>query len=75
MKMHDVVAGNGSLNVMALIVTADKFEDMELFVPYFRLLDEGATVHIAAPTTNEIGREHGYAVMPDCTIESVDPDA
>ena len=73
--MHDVVAGSGSLDVMAVTLTADKFEDMELFVPYFRLLDEGATVRIAAPTMDEIGGEHGYAVMPDCTIESVDPNA
>ena len=29
-----------------LILTADKFEDMELFFPYFRLLEEGLEVDI-----------------------------
>jgi protease I len=35
--------------IKAIILTANKFEDMELFFPYFRLLEEGAEVDIAAP--------------------------
>ena len=35
--------------IKALILTADKFEDMELFFPYFRLLEEGLEVDVAAP--------------------------
>ena len=44
MKMVDVESGSGTLDIRAVVLTADKFEDMELFVPYFRLLDAGARV-------------------------------
>ena len=74
MRMTDVRSGEGDLRVKAVILTADKFEDTELLVPYFRLLEEGAVVHIAAPTMGEIGGEHGYRVMPDVLIDDVDPD-
>ena len=33
----------------AVILTADEFEDMELFFPMFRLLEEGVDVTVAAP--------------------------
>ncbi len=58
-----------------MILSADKFEDTELIVPYFRLLDAGARVDIAAPTMDRIGGEHGYSLEPDLTIDAVDPDA
>ncbi len=60
--------------IRAVVLTADKFEDIELIVPYFRLLDAGARVDIAAPTMDRIGGEHGYSVEPDLTIDAVDPD-
>ena len=47
---------------------------MELFVPYFRLLDAGARVDIAAPTMDDIGGENGYTITPDLLIDEVDPD-
>jgi len=49
-----------SRQIKALILTADKFEDMELFFPYFRLLEEGVDVDIAAPRIGHIEGEHGY---------------
>jgi protease I len=58
----------------AVILTADKFEDMELFFPYFRLLEEGVEVDIAAPQTGVIHGEHGYSVKITATIAEVDPD-
>jgi protease I len=75
MQMTDITPGSGTLGIRAVVLTADKFEDMELFVPYFRLLDAGATVDIAAPTLDDIGGENGYSVTPDLLIEDVDPDA
>ena len=75
MKMSHVEAGSGSLDIRAVVLTADKFEDMELFVPYFRLLDAGARVDIAAPSMDDIGGENGYSVAPDLLIDDVDPDA
>lgn len=58
----------------AVVLTADKFEDMEVFFPVFRLLEEGWQVDIAAPNMNEIGGEHGYDLKPDKTIDEVNPD-
>ena len=46
-----------------VILTADKFEDMELFVPMFRLLELGWTVDIAAPKLIPIRGEHGYTCI------------
>jgi len=58
----------------AIILTADQFEDMEVFFPYFRLLEEGVKVHVAAPSKETIHGEHGYALNPDKTMDEVDPD-
>jgi len=75
MKMTDLESGSGTLGIRAVILTADRFEDMELFVPYFRLLDAGARVDIAAPSMDDIEGENGYSVAPDLLIDDVDPDA
>ena len=63
-----------SSNRRAVILTADKFEDMEVFYPLFRLLEIGWHVDVAAPTRREIGGEHGYSLEPTLTIDEVDPD-
>jgi protease I len=60
--------------VRALILTANEFEDMELFFPYFRLLEEGVQVDIAAPQTGVIHGEHGYSLKITKTIAEADPD-
>ncbi|HTK04887.1 MAG TPA: type 1 glutamine amidotransferase domain-containing protein [Candidatus Eisenbacteria bacterium] len=58
----------------ALVLTADKFEDLEVFFPVFRLLEEGWLVDIAAPKKQKIVGENGYEVMPRKTFDEVDPD-
>lgn len=57
----------------AIVLTADKFEDMEVFFPVFRLMEEGWQVDIASPKKEEISGENGYSLMPDKTIDQVDP--
>jgi len=57
----------------AVILTANEFEDLELFFPLFRLLEEGVEVDIAAPETGVIHGEHGYSVKVTKTIAEVDP--
>lgn len=57
-----------------VILTADAFEDLELFYPMFRLLESGATVDVAAPTMDPISGEHGYQLKPTKTIDQVNPD-
>jgi protease I len=58
----------------ALILTADKFEDFELFFPYFRLLEEGFDVDIAAPKKGHFEGEHGYEVKVEKTFDDVNPE-
>ncbi|MFH0896623.1 MAG: type 1 glutamine amidotransferase domain-containing protein [Candidatus Bathyarchaeota archaeon] len=63
-----------SKRLKALILTANKFEDMELFFPYFRLLEEGLEVEIAAPQKGHIEGEHGYGVEVEKTFDDIHPD-
>jgi protease I len=58
----------------AVFLTADKFEDMEVFFPLFRLMEMGWQVDVAAPDTKQISGEHGYALEPTITIDKVNPD-
>ena len=58
----------------AVILTADRFEDLEVFVPYFRLQEMGWRADIAAPATEPIHGEHGYRLEPDLAIGGVNPD-
>ena len=75
MRMQMTKPARYASRLRALIVTADKFEDTEVIVPYFRLLEAGARVDIAAPARTWIGGEHHYALAPDLAIDAVDPDA
>lgn len=60
----------------AVILTADKFEDMEVLYPLMRLQEAGWQVDVAAPKKEKIHGEFGYGVlMPDLTIAEVNPDA
>lgn len=43
-------------------------------MPWFRLMEEGWQVDIAAPVVEELTGENGYSIMPDMTIDKVDPD-
>lgn len=74
MRITDVAPGPVPHRSRALILTADKFEDLELLVPWFRLREAGVEVTVAAPTTAEIGGEHGYHLVPHARIADVEPD-
>lgn len=58
----------------ALILTANQFEDMELFFPLFRLQEAGWQVDVATPEKIEISGEHGYSITPEKTIDEINPD-
>lgn len=58
----------------AVVLTSDWFEDMEVFFPVFRLLEEGWIVDIAAPKKEQIHGEHGYTLEPAITINEVNPE-
>ncbi len=58
----------------ALILSADKFEDSELLVPYYRLQEAGLQVDIAAPRRGKITGLHGYQVEAGKTFAEANPD-
>jgi protease I len=65
---------NNTSKFKAIVLTADKFEDMEVFFPVFRLLEQGWQADIAAPDRKEIAGEHGYVLKPDKIITEINPD-
>ena len=60
--------------VKAVILTADRFEDMELFFPLFRLMEEGIHVDIAGPRVGEVHGENGYGLHIEKTFDDINPD-
>src|SRR4051812_1485312 len=57
----------------ALILVADGFEDLSLFLPWYRLREEGADVRLASPVIRTLTGTHGYRVEPDAPIHEVNP--
>lgn len=57
----------------ALILVADGFEDLTLFLPWYRLREEGFDVRLAAPLMHAVTGLHGYRVEPDARIFEVNP--
>jgi len=59
--------------ISAVILTADQFEDLEVLYPYYRLLEEGVRVDIAAPKKEHLHGENGYSIEPTKTFDEVVP--
>jgi protease I len=55
----------------ALIVVDDGFEDLTVFLPWYRLREEGVEVQFASPRMHVLTGEHGYKIEPDATIHEV----
>ena len=64
----------GCYVMKALIISADNFEDLELFYPLHRLKEEGAIVKVASMKKGTITGEYGYSVNVDMTLEDVKPE-
>jgi protease I len=56
------------------ILVADGVEDLEFFVPYMRLQEEGADVVAAALDLGLIVGKNGLTITPTVTIASLRPD-
>ncbi len=56
--------------VIAVLV-AEGVEDLEYFVPYMRLQEEGATVLTAGLDLKPVRGKNGMPISPDATIESL----
>jgi len=57
-----------------LLLSSDYFEDLELFVPYYRLKEEGIPVEIGSDKTGKIMGKHGYEVTVDKTLSEITPE-
>ena len=57
----------------ALFLVADQFEDLSLFVPWYRLREANVDVCLASPMMRSLVGVHGYRVEPDVPIQEVTP--
>jgi protease I len=57
----------------ALILVADGFEELTLYLPWYRLREEKVEVRLASPRMHILAGEHGYRVEPDMTIHEANP--
>jgi protease I len=65
----------GAPKFRAIILTANQFEDMEFFFPFFRLIEEGGDVDVAAPRKQKLKGENGYEFdNVSLTFAEVNPD-
>ncbi len=58
----------------ALLISADNYEDSELLVPYYRLLEEGVEADIASMKRGPIKGKHGYETEATKTLAQVRPE-
>jgi protease I len=58
----------------AIIISADNFEDTELFYPLHRLKEEGVAVEVASGKEGAITGKHGYSIQVDLTLNRVKPE-
>jgi len=55
------------------ILAEDLYQDLELWYPYLRFIEEGAEVFVIAPDKSKIyTSKHGYPVKPDQAVSQVD---
>jgi protease I len=59
----------------ALIISGDLFEDTELLVPRYRLLEENIGVDIGSIRTGTITGKHGYKVAVPFSLDEIDPSS
>ncbi len=57
----------------ALILVADGFEDLTLFLPWYRLREENFDVRLASPLMHALTGMHDYQIEPDLRIHEVNP--
>jgi protease I len=62
---------SGRVAMKVLIISADNFEDTELLVPYYRMLEEGHYVDIASIKKGNIRGKKGYEVEANKAIKDV----
>lgn len=56
------------------ILVEDMYEELELWYPYYRLLEEGAEVRLVGPEAGVYESKHGYPAKADFAADEVDSD-
>jgi len=54
-----------------IILIENLYEDLEVWVPYYRLTEEGAKVSLVGPEKKEFKGKYGYPATPDMSINEV----
>jgi len=52
----------------------DSYEDLELWYPYYRLMEEGADVKLIGPEAKVYKSKHGYPAVADLSADKVKAD-
>jgi protease I len=62
-----------SLKAKKLVIFVEKlYEDLELWYPYIRMKEEGATVVLVGPKMDTYSGKHGIPATPEKTIDQID---
>jgi len=56
------------------ILAEDMYEELELWYPYYRLVEEGAEVKVIGPETKEYQSKHGYPIQAEFAADKVKAD-
>ena len=56
------------------ILAEDMYDELELWYPYYRLVEEGAEVKIIGPEVKEYQSKRGYPVQAEFTADKVKAD-
>ena len=56
-----------------LLLIADGFEDLSVFLPWYRLREANIEVQLASPFMHCLTGQHGYRIEPDLAIRDVNP--
>lgn len=57
-----------------LILSANDFEDMELFVPYYRFKEEGFAVDVASKKRQTLEGRHDYEIEANRAFDEINPE-
>jgi len=60
--------------VRVAVVAGPEFEDLELFYPYYRFVEEGAEGKVIGPEKKAYAGKHGLTVNVDATFDEVRPE-
>ncbi|HOJ82533.1 MAG TPA: type 1 glutamine amidotransferase domain-containing protein [Acetomicrobium flavidum] len=59
-----------------ILFVEDEYEDLELWYPKIRLIEEGAETVVAGPEKGKLYRgKHGYPCKSDVSFDEVNPDS